>query len=233
MWHGTWSACPPASRPLFASLSPRRVKHATFGTSSLVEECSTENWNKPMKAQGLSGSVFVALGKFDGMHQGHRLLAQQAASSGASPYLLSFSGMAETLVAKLKVSGIVVGQNYRFGYKAAGDSKLLQALGESHGIKVDVVNLVEAGTVPDGLQDNVLRIPMNLLCNQPPKYGEYQATISMADAMSEGSKLNCSQHGTVLVKDDGVHLCRELGAWATHNITDKHHYLALDFEEPH
>lgn len=31
-------------------------------------------------------------------------------------------------------------------YKAAGDSKLLQALGESHGIKVDVVNLVEAGT---------------------------------------------------------------------------------------
>ncbi|DBA67148.1 TPA: hypothetical protein ACH3X2_001470 [Trebouxia sp. C0005] len=300
------------------------------GTSSLVEECSTENWNKPMKAQGLSGSVFVALGKFDGMHQGHRLLAQQAASSGASPYLLSFSGMAEvlgwparlplvaasdrsrvlaswtsyccgstprqryipfamvrnlspeafvqTLVAKLKVSGIVVGQNYRFGYKAAGDSKLLQALGESHGIKVDVVNLVEAGTggvegqvssskirhalncghmqqvaeslgrryrlvaevvskdmrlVPDGLQDNVLRIPMNLLCNQPPKYGEYQATISMADAMSEGSKLNCSQHGTVLVKDDGVHLCRELGAWATHNITDKHHYLALDFEEPH
>lgn len=32
MWHGTWSACPPASRPLFASLSPRRFKHATIGT---------------------------------------------------------------------------------------------------------------------------------------------------------------------------------------------------------
>ncbi len=31
-------------------------------------------------------------------------------------------------------------------YKAAGDSKLLQALGESHSIKVDIVNLVEAGT---------------------------------------------------------------------------------------
>ena len=30
-------------------------------------------------------------------------------------------------------------------YKAAGDSKLLQALGESHSIKVDIVNLVEAG----------------------------------------------------------------------------------------
>ena len=189
MWHGTWCACPPASRPLFASLTPRRFKHATIGMlilgqkldkrmlpavhryfagmSSLVEECSTKNWNKPLTAQGLSGSVFVALGKFDGMHQGHRLLAQQAASSGASPYLLSFSGMAEvlgwparlplvaasdrsrvlaswtpyccgstprqryipfamvrnlspeafvqTLVENLKVSGIVVGQNYRFG----------------------------------------------------------------------------------------------------------------------
>ena len=143
------------------------MHRCSAGMSSLVEECSTENWNKPLKAQGLSGSVFVALGKFDGMHQGHRLLAQQAASSGASPYLLAFRGMAEvlgwparlplvaasdrsrvlaswtpyccgstprqryipfamvrnlspeafvqTLVQKLKVSGIVVGQNYRFG----------------------------------------------------------------------------------------------------------------------
>lgn len=334
MWHGSWSACPPAPRPLFASLSPGRFKHATIGMSSLVEECSTENWNKPLIAQGLSGSISVALGKFDGMHQGHRLLAQQAASSGASPYLLSFSGMAEvlgwparlplvapsdrsrvlaswmpyccgstprqryipfamvrslspeafvqTLVEKLKVSGIVVGQNYRFGYKAAGDSKLLQALGESHSIKVDIVNLVEAGRggvegqvssskirhalncghmeqvaeslgrpyrlvaevfpndmrlVPDGLRDNDLRklcrIPMIHLCNQPPKYGEYQVTISMADAISKGSKLKCSPHGTALVKDDGVHLCKELSAWATHNIADNHCYLALDFEESH
>ena len=145
----------------------RAVHRYSAGMSSLVEECSTKNWNKPLTAHGLSGSIFVALGKFDGMHQGHRLLAQQAASSGASPYLLSFSGMAEvlgwparlplvaasdrsrvlaswmpyccgstprqryipfamvrnlspeafvqTLVEKLKVSGIVVGQNYRFG----------------------------------------------------------------------------------------------------------------------
>lgn len=109
----------------------------------------------------------MALGKFDGMHQGHRLLAQQAASSDGSPFLLSFSGMAEvlgwparlplvaasdrarilaswashcqgrtprqryipfamvrnlspeafvqTLVKDLGVSGIVVGDNYRFG----------------------------------------------------------------------------------------------------------------------
>jgi len=51
--------------------------------------------------------------------------------------------------------------------------------------------------------------------------------------VSAGSKLKCSQHGTALVKDDGVHLCKELCAWATHNIADKHRYLALDFEEPY
>lgn len=133
-----------------------------------MEECSVTSWNRPLAATaGLKKPVCVALGKFDGMHQGHRLLAQQAASSGASPYLLSFSGMAEvlgwparlplvaaqdrahvldswtpfckgntprqryipftmvrnlspeafvqTLVQDLQVSGIVVGQNYRFG----------------------------------------------------------------------------------------------------------------------
>ena len=30
-------------------------------------------------------------------------------------------------------------------YKAAGDSTLLQSLGNAHGIQVDIVNLVEAG----------------------------------------------------------------------------------------
>ena len=138
------------------------------GHLHLVEECTTSNWNRPLAAAaGVSGPVFIALGKFDGMHQGHRLLAQQAASSDGSPFLLSFSGMAEvlgwparlplvaasdrarvlaswashcqgrtprqryipfamvrnlspeafvqTLVKDLKVSGIVVGDNYRFG----------------------------------------------------------------------------------------------------------------------
>ncbi len=51
--------------------------------------------------------------------------------------------------------------------------------------------------------------------------------------MSAGSKQNFNQHGTALVKDDGVHLCKELSAWATHTIADKHGYLVLDFEESH
>lgn len=134
----------------------------------LVQECSTADWNTPLKGQSPSDApVSVALGKFDGMHQGHRLLAERAAASGAHPYLLSFSGMAEVLgwparlplvapndrarvlaswttschgrtpqqryipfsmvrslspeafvkvlAQDLQVSGVVVGQNYRFG----------------------------------------------------------------------------------------------------------------------
>ncbi|KAL3139855.1 hypothetical protein ABBQ38_004152 [Trebouxia sp. C0009 RCD-2024] len=180
-----------------SAVRSRGKRCVTTGCSHLVEECSTRTWSKPLTAvAGVAGPVVVALGKFDGMHQGHRLLAQQAASSG-SPFLLSFSGMAEvlgwparlplvapsdrarvlaswtshcqgrtprqryipfamvrtlspeafvkTLVEDLQISGIVVGQNYRFGYKAAGDSKLLQALGEAHGIHVDIVDLVGAG----------------------------------------------------------------------------------------
>jgi FAD synthase len=41
--------------------------------------------------------VVVALGKFDAMHRGHRMLASQASRMGAQPVLLSFSGMAEVL----------------------------------------------------------------------------------------------------------------------------------------
>lgn len=136
--------------------------------TSLIQECSTANWNTPLADHSvLDGPVSVALGKFDAMHQGHRLLAERAAASGAHPYLLSFSGMAEVLgwparlplvascdraqvlaswkpfchgrtprqryipfsmvrnlspeafvkvlAEDLQVSGVVVGQNYRFG----------------------------------------------------------------------------------------------------------------------
>ncbi|KAL4539620.1 hypothetical protein Ndes2437B_g02016 [Nannochloris sp. 'desiccata'] len=43
----------------------------------------------------------------------------------------------------LKIGGVAVGSNYRFGYKAAGDANLLQNLGEKYGLKVAIVDLVE------------------------------------------------------------------------------------------
>lgn len=47
------------------------------------------------------------------------------------------------LVSDLGVEGVVVGSNYRFGYKAAGTARTLKTLGTQYGIKVDIVNLLE------------------------------------------------------------------------------------------
>ncbi len=40
------------------------------------------------------------------------------------------------LADELHVAGVVVGRNYRFGYRAAGDAALLQRLGPEHGMQV-------------------------------------------------------------------------------------------------
>lgn len=41
-----------------------------------------------------------------------------------------------------QVSGVVVGEGFRFGYKASGDTSMLQELGQRYGIQVSVVQLV-------------------------------------------------------------------------------------------
>ncbi len=47
------------------------------------------------------------------------------------------------LAEDLGAVGVVVGSNYRFGYKAAGTADTLKTLGAAYGMKVEVVNLVE------------------------------------------------------------------------------------------
>lgn len=49
----------------------------------------------------------------------------------------------ELLAKELQVGGVVVGSNYRFGYKAAGTAEMLKELAPKHGMKVAVVDLVE------------------------------------------------------------------------------------------
>ncbi|KAK9866980.1 hypothetical protein WJX84_001082 [Apatococcus fuscideae] len=49
------------------------------------------------------------------------------------------------LAEDFRVAGVVVGENYRFGYKAAGDAKLLQELAHQHGISVAITELMGAG----------------------------------------------------------------------------------------
>jgi FAD synthase len=58
----------------------------------------------------------------------------------------------------LGAKGVVVGSNYRFGYKAAGTADTLKRLGKQHGMKVEIVNLVEKdalGITAHGLGDIV------------------------------------------------------------------------------
>ena len=57
-----------------------------------------------------------------------------------------------------QVEGVVVGENYRFGYKARGDAKLLQDLGEQHGISVAITELLGAN-VPGRVGEVKLALP--------------------------------------------------------------------------
>ncbi|KAK9810311.1 hypothetical protein WJX72_008391 [[Myrmecia] bisecta] len=168
--------------------------------TTLVEECTLEDWRLPLPLSNPGGSpkqAVVALGKFDAMHKGHRSLATAAAELGGHPWLLSFSNMAEVLgwpkrsplvaasdrervlqswapdcggltpkqrfvpfgavrnmspqefvrclAQDLQVSGVVVGNNYRFGYRAAGDTAMLQSLGQRYGLSIAVLDLIGAG----------------------------------------------------------------------------------------
>eukprot|EP00873_Tetraselmis_striata_P043631 jgi/Tetstr1/463895/TSEL_008706.t1 len=49
------------------------------------------------------------------------------------------------LAGPLQVAGVVAGENYRFGFKAAGDAEQLVALGAQHGLRVRILELVGAG----------------------------------------------------------------------------------------
>jgi len=69
----------------------------------------------------------------------------------ALPFTLEFSQMPPdrfahlALVEKLHAVGVVVGENFRFGHKAAGDVTLLQRLGQSFGFTASGVPLLTEG----------------------------------------------------------------------------------------
>lgn len=48
------------------------------------------------------------------------------------------------MLAGMGVNAVVTGENYRFGYKAAGDVEALKSFGAANGMQVDVVDLVPA-----------------------------------------------------------------------------------------
>lgn len=72
----------------------------------------------------------------------------------ALPFTVDFSRMApdefvhHALVHRLHASGVVVGDNFRFGYKAAGDVDLLGRLGRRFGFTAHGVPLLRNGDTP-------------------------------------------------------------------------------------
>ena len=72
----------------------------------------------------------------------------------ALPFTLEFSRMApdafvhHALVERLHASAVVVGENFRFGHKAAGDVALLGRLGQTFGFTAHGVPLLREGDTP-------------------------------------------------------------------------------------
>jgi riboflavin kinase / FMN adenylyltransferase len=72
----------------------------------------------------------------------------------ALPFTLEFSRMApdefvhQALVERLHAAAVIVGDNFRFGHKAAGDIALLQRLGRTFGYTAQGVELLQEGDRP-------------------------------------------------------------------------------------
>jgi riboflavin kinase/FMN adenylyltransferase len=148
----------------------------------------------PSEVPAEFGRSAVAIGKFDGVHAGHRAVIERlkadAAASGArsvavtfdrnplallrpelcpdnvvstdrkiellgglgldATLLLTFDSelasqtpeafVEDILVGALRVSTVLVGEDFRFGHRGAGTPELLRALGPQYGFVVDVVD---------------------------------------------------------------------------------------------
>ena len=93
------------------------------------EECpvplmSTSQRLAAIASTGVSACVMV---EFD----------EALASTPADDYV------AQILVAKLRARHVIVGEDFRFGHRGAGDIELLERMGETHGFAVEVVNSVD------------------------------------------------------------------------------------------
>ncbi len=64
------------------------------------------------------------------------------------PEIMNMSGedfICEVLVRQLKVSHVIVGPDFRFGYKRGGNTELLERLGGQYGFQVEVMQKVKDG----------------------------------------------------------------------------------------
>jgi riboflavin kinase / FMN adenylyltransferase len=167
------------------------------GPAGKVRSSRVQSWSDLTDVPADLGRSVVAIGVFDGVHMGHRVIISRAVGaarqSGLPAVLLTFephpaevvrpeeaplrlTSLADkaALVADLEIDAmlvlaftpelshlepedfirevlrdtlhaqtVVVGDNFRFGRRAAGDVGVLRALGPSYGYGVDAVGLVE------------------------------------------------------------------------------------------
>ncbi|KAI3496864.1 hypothetical protein L1887_39242 [Cichorium endivia] len=81
--------------PVTVQGASRRVISLSSSDMQAISQQEDENTPHSKQLSSVAGGI-VALGKFDALHIGHRELAIQASKAG-TPFLLSFTGMAEIL----------------------------------------------------------------------------------------------------------------------------------------
>lgn len=109
---------------------------------------------------------------------------------------LSPQQFVEKLSRELGVRGVVAGENYRFGYKAAGDASELVRLCEEYGMDACIIN-----SVMDKHQDS-----RDIDCNDSKERGQVSSTrvrqaLAMGD-MKYVSELLGRQHRLILTVND-------------------------------
>ncbi|KAK9840984.1 hypothetical protein WJX81_003782 [Elliptochloris bilobata] len=93
----------------------------------------------PLVAECDRGRVLRSWARACGGREPQLRLVPFAAVRGLQP-----DEFVRVLAEDLQVAGVVVGEGYRFGYRASGDTAALQALGAAAGLRVVVAGLVDA-----------------------------------------------------------------------------------------
>ncbi len=174
----------------------------------------------------------VCIGKFDGIHRGHRMLIEKGKETGQTMVMLSFlfdgtdslysfeekrwlaeklgidvliacavdeefrlmepiPFIRQILVDKCDAQTVVVGSDFRFGYRRSGDAALLQREGRRLGMKVNVMDkltwkreIISSTRIREALTDGRVRLASEMLKTPYFIMGEVQHGNELGRKMS-------------------------------------------------